>query len=224
MSQLVGVRHAATNRLRRTGNWVPYRTKPPAWGSPHDAAEDQQAVPRDTVKGKALGLSLDLKLVSPRPCLPTEGKVLLKTAAGQPALLHHRVGRGEVFLLGFCAQDTYFQTWQDGDEETRDQLYALLHALTQKAKVRPHVWSSNPDIEASLRANAKEGFLFVINHEAVSPRTVVSLAGLEFPVGRIVDLENGNEVPHTRAAGALNLQVDTASGVTRLFHVLPAPR
>jgi hypothetical protein len=148
--------------------------------------------------------------------------VLLKTAAGQPALLHRRVGRGEVFLLGFCAQDTFFQTWQDGDEGTRDQLYALLRALTQKASVQPHVWSSNPDIEASLRANAKEAFLFVINHEAVSPRTTVSLAGLEFPVGRIVDLENGSEVPQTRAHGAALLQVDTASGVTRLFHVLPS--
>jgi hypothetical protein len=224
MSQLIGVRNAATNRLRRTGNWVPYRTKPPAWGSPHDDAEDLQAIPRDTVKGDALGLSFDLKLVSPRPSLPTEAKVLLRTAAGQPALLHRSVGRGEVFLLGFCAQDTYFQTWQDGDERTRDQLYALLHSLTRQANVRPRVRSSNPDIEASLRANAKEGFLFVINHEAVSPRTEISLAGLDFPVGRIVDLANGNQVPHTPADGAVMLPVDTASGVTRLFHVLPAPR
>ena len=78
--------------------------------------------------------------------------------------------------------------------------------------------------EASLRANAKEGFLFVINHEALSPQTVVSLDGLEFPVARIVDLENGNDVPQTRADGAVRLKVDTALGVTRLFHVLPAPQ
>jgi len=46
---------------------------------------------------------------------------------------------------------------------------------------------------------------------------------LKTVAGRIVDLENGNEVPQTRAHGAALIQVDTASGVTRLFHVLPGP-
>ena len=63
----------------------------------------------------------------------------------------------------------------------------------------------------------------MINHEAVSLRTTVSLAGLGFPAGRIVDVENGNEVPQTRAHGNALIQVDTTSGVTRLFHVLPSP-
>jgi hypothetical protein len=104
MTKLFGVRDAGTNRLARTGNWNPYTTKPPAWGSPHHPAEDEQAIPRDTAKGRVLGLALDLNLVSPRVCVPTEAKVLLKTAGGHPALLHRRVGHGEVFLLGFCAQ------------------------------------------------------------------------------------------------------------------------
>ncbi len=221
MTELFGVREAATNRLSRTGNWNPFTTKPPAWGSPHNAAEDNQPIPRDTAQGDTLGLALDLNLVSPRLCVPTEAKVLLEAASGHPALLHRRVGHGEVFLLGFCAQDTYFQTWQDGDEKTREQLYGLLRALTHKANVTPRVRSSNPDIEASLRENSHEAFLFVINHEAASPTTVVSVTGLDFPLGRAIDLETTNAVPIGHAERAMTLEVDTSQGITRILHLLP---
>jgi hypothetical protein len=100
-------------------------------------------------------------------------------------------------------------------------LYALLHALTHKANVTPRVRSSNPDIEASLRANSKEGFLFVINHEAASPKTVVSLSGLDFPLARAIDLESTNAVPLGHAERTVTLDVDTSKGITRILHLVP---
>ena len=125
-----------------------------------------------------------------------------------------------MFLLGFCLQDTYFKTWQDDKPAARDQLAGLLRAMTDAAGVRAHVRSSNPDIEASIRANATEGFLFVINHEAPSPDTVIRLADLDFEIGQIVDLADGRSVPFETKQGRVQLRLSAGLGETRLIHVL----
>jgi len=124
--------------------------------------------------------------------------MLTSTASGQPAVVHRKADRGQVFLLGFCLQDTYFKTWEDGTPTARAQLRALLRAMTQAAGIRPHVASSNADIEAAVRANEREGFLFIINHEAKDPETTVHVADLPFPIGAIADLGSGQPVAFTR--------------------------
>ena len=84
--------------------------------------------------------------------------------------------------------------------------------MTRQAGVRPHVWSSNPDIEAAIRARASEGFLFVINHEAPTPETTVRLADLGFPIGRIVDLADDAPVPLAERDGVVELSLSRAVG------------
>ena len=54
------------------------------------------------------------------------------------------------------------------------------------------------EIEATLRANQREGFLFIINHEAKSPETTVQMADLPFPIGAITDLGSGQPLAFTR--------------------------
>jgi hypothetical protein len=125
-------------------------------------------------------------------------------------------------LLGFCVQDTYFKMWEDNLPAARDQLAGLLRAITRQAGVRSHVWCSNPDIEAAIRANHREGFLFVINHEAPSAEAVVRLADLDFPIARLVNLADNASVPFTRDAdGAIELKLTVPLGETRLLNVLP---
>ena len=130
------------------------------------------------------------------------------------------MGKGRAFLLGCCCQDTYFKTWQDNKPAARDQLAGLLYRMTQAAGVQAHVRSSNPDIEASVRAKEAEGFSFVINHEAAQPDVVIRLADLGFEIGQIVDLANGQAVRFTTQQGYVELSVSVPIGQTRLLHLL----
>jgi hypothetical protein len=219
MEDLFGVTRAKTDRVRRTGHWVP-RVTGPSWDMRPAQAPDESKAATDAVRGTVLGQPLDLTLVSPRSATMTTGEVLLKTTAGQPAIVSRNVGKGRVFLLGFCSQDTYFRTWQDNKPAARDQLAGLLGRMTQAAGVQAHVRSSNPDIEASVRANGTEGFLFVINHEAARYEASIYLNDLGFEIGRIVDLANGQPVRFTTQKGRAELSLSVPIGQTRILHLV----
>jgi len=219
MEQLFGVNQAKTGRIRRSGHWVPVNSKEGNWANRPESAPDESKFTSDALRGTALGQTLDLTLISPRSANVTTGEVLLKTAAGQPAVVHRKVGKGHVYLLGFCLQDTYFKTWQDGKPAAREQLAGLLRGMTDAAGVRAHVRSSNADIEASIRSNATEGFLFVINHEATVPETVIQLSDLGFDIGQITDVTDGQAIPVTRKDGFVELTLSVPVGQTRLLHV-----
>ena len=217
LEELFGVKNAKTDRIRRTGHYLRVGSGEGRWDSRPSDAPDESKAPTDAVKGTVLGQPLDLTLVSPRPAQITTGEVLLKTATGQPAVVGRTVGRGRVFLLGFCLQDTYFKTWQDDKPAAREQLAGLLHGMTEAAGVHPHVRSSNPDIEAAVRTGAAEAFLFVINHEAPMPETEICLRALGFEIGQIVDAANGQPIPFANKDGAVRLTLSVPLGETRLL-------
>ena len=221
MEDLFGVTDAETGRIVRSGHWVPYKSMAPLWANRPENPPDESVFTTDALKGEALGQALDVRLISPRPCKVTTGEVLIETASGQPGVVGRTVGQGKVFLLGFCLQDTYFKTWQDDNIAARGQLRGLLRAMTDAAGIRPHVRSSNPDIEAAIRGNAREGFLFVINHEAPAPETTVELADLDFAIGRITDLATGEEVAFQKEDGAVRLTQSVPLGEFRLLNVRP---
>jgi hypothetical protein len=221
MKELFGVKAAKTGRIRRSGHWVPRTKADPYWANRPGNPPDESVFTTDTLKGTALGQSFDLMLVSPRPCTVTTAEVLIKTTSGQPGVLHRRVGTGRAFLLGFCVQDTYFKSWRDEKQASRAQLRGLIRAMTEIAGVRPHVYSSNPDIEASVRANEREGFLFIINHETKTPETIVRLADLDFEIGRIVNLADAGPVLFRHKQGLAELTVSAPLGQTRLLHIRP---
>jgi hypothetical protein len=218
MEELFGVKNAQTGRIHRSGHWLPVANGEAHWVERRDDNNESKFA-TDAVQGSVLGQPVDLTLVSPRPGTVTTGEILLKTASGQPAVVARSVGKGRVFQLGFCLQDTYFQMWQDNKPAARDQLAGLLHAMTTAAGVRAHVRSSNADVEASVRANAKEGILFVINHEAASPDAVVQLADLGFDIAQIVDLSDGKPVSFTKKEGLTELSVSVPLGETRLLQI-----
>ncbi len=220
MENLFGVENAQSGRIRRTGHYVPYKTQAPIWANRPEDYPDETIYATDKLKDEALGTPLDLTLVSPRPCAATTAHVLATTAAGQPAVLQRKVDLGHAFLLGFCLQDTYFKTWEDNNPAARTQLRALLRAMTQAAGIRPHVASSNPDIEAAVRANDDEGFLFVINHEAKDPAATIRLADLPFRIGGITDLGTGEAITFTEETDdGLALNAAVPLGEVLLCHL-----
>jgi hypothetical protein len=221
VEDLFGVSEAETGRIRRSGHWVPHKTMDPVWANRVEPAPDESVYATDTLKGTVLGHDLDLTLISPRSCAVTNAEVLLQTSSGQPGVIRRKVGRGQVFLLGFCLQDTYFNTWKNENVEQRRQLRDLLGAAIAETGVRPHVRSSNPDIEASLRANDTEGFLFVINHEAEDESVSVSLSDLGLKIGTVVDLETGQSTSFQREGDVVRLDTSVSFGEFRLFHLMP---
>ena len=87
-----------------------------------------------------------------------------------------------------------------------------------------HVHSSNPDIEAALRANDREAFLFIINHEAQETDTTVRLADLAFAIEKIADLADNRPVPFQRTNDTVQLNLAAPIGEIRLLHLLPKTR
>lgn len=221
MRELFGVTDAKTERIRRAGHWVPYKTQAPSWAyRPADFPGEIAAT--DRLETTLFDRDFAANLTSMRPFTVTTGTLLAETASGQPALAHRKAGEGDAYLLGFCLQDTYFKTWQDGDTTSRTQLRDLLRALASKSKVRSHVYSANADIEASIRANDYEGFLFVINHESPDDATTVTLQDLDFDIARIVSLEDGEPVPFEMIEKGATLHLTVARDAAALLHVLPA--
>ncbi len=216
---LFGVDVAATDRVNRTGVWLEYRCIEPRYARPPLGPE---VVTTATVHGNALGDSYDFTIASPRLCRVTDGEVLLKTQDGAPALIRRKSGQGTAWLLGFCAQDSYFQTWKAEDNNTRRQLYGLLSAIAEKSGIRPHVCSSNPDVEASVRASAREAYLFVIDHEAPTKTTRIRLADLPFKIRSITDIESGQKVLFKRQRGVCVIDADLSGGITKIMRLTPA--
>ena len=221
MTKLFGVKDPQSGRIPRTGHFVERVTIPSYWAFRPDGAPDEKPATRDAVAGTALGRDFNFKTVSTRPCAPDGCEVLLKTASGTPALLHREVGKGHVFLLGFCVQDTYFQAWDDEDAQTRTELRGLISAITASCGIRPHVHSSNPEIEAAVRAADREAFLFLINHETERPATTVRLADLPFDIGEIVDLHRGRVVESKAEDGVVEIAASVGLGETRVLRISP---
>ena len=214
---LFGVASAETNRAMRAGLWLEHRALKPGYARPPAPAQAATA----QVVGKGLGEMFNFTAASPRACRVTTGQVVLKTCDGAPALIRHASGKGAAWLLGFCTQDTFFRTWEADDAAARRQLYALFHAVAAQSGVRPHVYSDNPDVEAAVRANGKEAYLFVIDHEAPTKTSRVELADLPFKAVRAVDVETGRDVPLERRGRVLALAADLTGGATKIVRLTP---
>jgi hypothetical protein len=218
MKKLFGVSKADTGRIIREGQWVPFTTLPPKMS--HPPAESKEMLIRtDLVEGSLRGNQYQFKAVSPRAAEVTDGKTLLKMKSGIPALVQHKVGKGEAYLLGFCLQDTYFQTWKDSDIVARDGLQKFIDIVFEKSKVEAHVYSSNREIEVSVRADSKKGFVFIINHEAGNPKTDVHLRDFDFKIKKIMNIETDKPVEFKRMGNEVIFTIIAPIGTTRLLKI-----
>ena len=166
--------------------------------------------------------------MTPRNCVASDSKVVCSTDSNQPLLLQKETGKGKTYLLGFCLQDTYFQTWKAEDLNSRTQLYDLMHNIFADSKILSHSYSSNPDMEVTVRSNGKDAFVFVINHESPNAITDVTLADLGFEPGEIQDVEWGRSdrpVLFKKEGNTIKFTVlaveGTPTGVTRLLKITP---
>lgn len=221
MAKLFGVGHAETNRIIQEGQWVPFTILTPKMSFPPSSDRKQEEIKIDMVAGKAFGNQYDFRAISPRAMQVTNGEVMLEMKSGLPTLVRREVGKGKVYLFGFCLQDTYFRTWKDSEPLAREQLYNLVSDVIKDSKVQSHIFSSNPEIEATIRANSREGYLFIINHEALRSETVVRLSDIGFQVRQIVDIDNGEQIVFKKKKGVFEFSISAPFGTTRLLRVLP---
>lgn len=221
MEDLFGVGECETGRISQEGQWVPFVNLPPKMSFPPDVVSGKK-IKTDFIKDSVFGSAYNFKIISPRNCQVTLGKEWLKMESGKPALIVNNFGKGKSYLFGFCIQDTYFRTWLNNDISGRTQLRNLLSGVFKDANISSHIYSSNPDIEASLRANDEQGFVFIINHEAMDSATTVSLHDLPFFIDKIVDIQTGNPVAFKEVNGGWSFKVEAALGRTRLLKLIPS--
>lgn len=224
MKELFGVKSALTDRVVQKGQWNPFSMLPPRWAflkTPPPAPDKRF----DKAAGKAFDSEVDFQVVTPRNCVVSNAKIETRMASGDPLLLSHRVGKGNCYLFGFCLQDTYFQTWKDNDETSRAELQQLVHNVFSATGIHSRAYSSNPDMEVSLRLNEREAYVFIINHEAKNAVTEVELRNLGFEVGQILDVEWGRTVDFERTDNGVHFTAmaveGTPTGVTRLLKITP---
>jgi hypothetical protein len=213
---LFGAEGGEATRIPRSGHWIEYRSVKPRWYLRPEDPPDENDFETATLMDEQLG---EIRLVSPREVNVTNGEMLLSTEDGAPALMRHEPGPGRVYLLGFCLQDTYWEAWTEYDAPSREGLRALIRRITDDAGLRSHVHSSNPQIEAALRANDRVAFLFVINHETEDGETVVTLRGLPFELARAADLATGEPAAYKREGDSLVFDLNVPLGEVTLIRL-----
>ena len=219
MEDLFGVQSAEITRVKRTGVWSPSLTHP-HWFMAPAPENDEDAVVGENITGNVFGESFFFRTISPRSCEVTTGQVLLKDAKAAPVLIRKRSGQGQAFLFAFSMQDTNFEICKHEDLASRADLQRLFRAVTTSVGVAPNVFSSNPDIEACLRVNFRNAYLFVINHEAADARTRVHIAGLEFPVTEIFNLTEGHKVGFREVNGTIIFDAEAPRERPQLLRLL----
>jgi len=119
------------------------------------------------------------------------------------------------------------EAFRSKDEPAQRELLNLLGEITDSAGLRSHVWCSNPQIEAAVRASEKRAFLFVINHESTNAAARIRLADLPFEIASIKDVDSAREVAFKRDGAFIEIEVEARLGAARLLEVTPehpAPR
>lgn len=206
MNELFGVQNAQTNRIRQSGVWVPSLTDP-HWMTPPAPDCGDQKIAGEILKGQVLGEPVEFPVLSPRACKVTVGEVLLAGNEDAPALVRKQSGKGQTFLFGFCMQDTAFESWRTGDTAGRNSLERTLRKLARSGGVRPHISSSNPEIEVALRAGADRAWVFAINHEAQDENSEIRIADAGQAARRIFNATEQRDVTFRRDGREIVLTV-----------------
>lgn len=226
MKDLFGVSNASTDRVLQKGQWIPFSILPPKWGFNMEITSEPDKT-FDKAVGNAYETNYNIDIVSPRNIKITDGTLISKMENDEPFLVEKVVGKGKVYLFGFCIQDTYFHTYKTNDELSRTSLYNLIHKVMADTNVQSHCYSSNPDMEVAIRKKDEddEVYVFIINHESPNAITEVTLAGLGFEVDTIMDVEWGRTVDFTKNGDIVKFTImaveGTPTGVTRLLKVTP---
>jgi hypothetical protein len=161
----------------------------------------------------------EFPVASPRHLQLAGATALMDSVTGGPAFTVNELGKGRAYLLAFCVQDTDFLAHATGNSETLKGVANIFRAISVNTHIRAHVRSSNPDVEAGLRANEKEAFLFVISHEAKDGKAEIEVRDLPFEVKQIKDVANNDDVKFDRQGKTIKLQVDAPTGATYLMRL-----
>jgi endo-1,4-beta-mannosidase len=113
----------------------------------------------------------------PRAFLPVEpraAEVVLRDAAGRPALLRHALGRGQVFFLAY-PWEHYLGCQADVNE--RDGSHALYAHLAAAAGIRPRYVSPDPRVELRVVEDGADDLVWVFNRSWSEVEVTLDLPG-----------------------------------------------
>lgn len=219
MMKLFGVSSADCNRIVRSGQWVPFVNQPARFSfAPTDLITD--STPQTETAQFAPDNSSapqTINIVSPRNVTVDTAQTVGSFDNGNSVLSFN----GRASLFGFCLQDTYFQACKADDRQTLEGLYAAVGQIFARSGICSHVHSSNPDTEAGLRMNDRQGYLFVVNHESEQSHTDITLRSLSGRLSKIIDVETGKPTNFDRMSdGCTQLHCKVGWGKTKLYKLV----
>ena len=138
-----------------------------------------------------------------------------------PAIVKSRYGEGTALLFCFDMKETYFATWQRPDPGSRATLRTVVRSLITSCGIQPNIFSSNPNIGATVSGGDDSLVAFVINHESKASATSVTLHHLPFKPEFVCGLLSGRAVDFVVAHDALKLTLDVPFGGTAVLGVYP---
>ena len=220
MTELFGIKNPETYRIKREGQWVPFVNLASKFSFPPTSCITDSPMIFDKLNDSIFNHIYNATIVSPRSNEIVEAKEIMKMESEKSALLTKKTGKGKTYLFGFCLQDTYFQACKTDNDKSLNSLYELVHFVFSEEGINPNIYSSNPDIEVGLRANEKEAYIFVINHESVNTETEITLTNQFSTIKKIIDVEHSKTIGFRNVKGKAKIKTDVSWGKTKLFKIL----
>jgi beta-lactamase superfamily II metal-dependent hydrolase len=136
--------------------------------------------------------------------------------------LHREAGDKQMLVFPASLLDTYLRTWRENDPAGRAKLSTTIRNFCLQGNAVPTVYSSNPDIEASVRCSPEATLVFIINHESKDDKTRVLLNHLPAATDRLADAFTGESLPTHQTPEGLALDLSVPFGTTRVLAGLAA--
>jgi beta-lactamase superfamily II metal-dependent hydrolase len=131
--------------------------------------------------------------------------------------LRREAGQQRMLLFPGSLLDAYLDTWKKNDPAGRQKLSATIRNFCLQGNAVPTVYSSNPDIEATVRCSPDALLVFIINHESRDDKTRVVLNHLPLATNRVVDAGSGQPVATRHTPEGLALDLSVPLGTTRVL-------
>lgn len=117
-------------------------------------------------------------------------------------------GKGKTLLISGDLNELYTRSIEEDDPVLRDLLEETVRGFFFDAGLRPHVLSTNPEIEVNLLQTPDTRVLVAVNHADTRQASRLVLYAPPFPIAQVRDLVTMERLAFTGSATAVEIAVE----------------
>jgi hypothetical protein len=130
-------------------------------------------------------------------------------------------GKGRTLFLDFDLDEVYSSAVERGDEKLMGYLEKMIRDFLFEEGLKPHVYSTNPEIEAGLWEGRNTILLVLINHSNQREGTSLTIYKPPFLPSYAYDVPNLEEIPFKVEEGDVKLEVRLEEREGRIIAFYP---